>query len=86
MLDTELSTNGGKPSDADILAEIKSEIVDDEEADDALEVEDEPPVCPTSSEVDKALVVLQQLTLFSEKDNEMREVVERSTRMHKGRL
>ena len=76
-IDEELSTNGGKPSDADILAEIRGEIVDDEEADDVLEVEDEPPVCPTSLEVDKALEVLQQLTLFSEKGNEMREVVEK---------
>ena len=73
----ELSTSGGKPSDADILAEIRGEIVDDEEADDALEVEGKPPVCPTSLEVDKALEVLQQLTLFSEKGNEMREVVEK---------
>ena len=45
-IDAELSTNGVKPSDADILADIRGEIVDDEEADDALEVEDEPPVCP----------------------------------------
>ena len=60
-IDAELSTSGGKPSDADILAEIRGGIVDDEEADDALEVEDEPPVCPTSLEVDKDLEVLRQL-------------------------
>lgn len=32
--------------------------------DDPLEVEDEPPVCPTSLESDKTLEVLQQLTLL----------------------
>ena len=50
---------------------------DEGETDAALEVEDEPPICPTSLEVDKAVEVLQQLTLFCENVNEMREIVEK---------
>ena len=76
-IDAELATSGGKPTDADILAELRGEPFDEGETDDALEVEDEPPICPTSLEVDKAVEVLQQLTLFCENGNEMREIVEK---------
>ena len=64
-IDAELSTSGGKCSETDTLAEIRYEIGDEKEPDDALEVEDEPPVCPLSLVVDKVLKVLQQLTPFS---------------------
>ena len=45
--DAELSMSGSKLSHADILANIRHESVDEEQTD-ALEVEDESPVCPTS--------------------------------------
>ena len=78
-IDTELSTSGGKVSDSGIFAEARVQIVNIEEANDALEVEDESLVCPTSLEVDKALEVHQQLTLFCEIGKEMREVVKVNT-------
>ena len=74
-----MSTSGGKVSDSGIFAEARVQIVNIEEANDALEVEDESPVCPTSLEVDKALEVHQQLTLFCEIGKEMREVVKVNT-------
>lgn len=74
-----MSTSGGKVSDSGIFAEARVQIVNIEEANDALEVEDESLVCPTSLEVDKALEVHQQLTLFCEIGKEMREVVKVNT-------
>ena len=42
-MDAELSTNGDKPSDAEILAEIRGDVVQEEEIDDIDVVCDEPP-------------------------------------------
>ena len=67
-----MSPSGGKRSDTDILAEIRGEIVDDEEFDDVLEVKDELPVCPARLQVDKHLEVLQQFTLLGGECNEMK--------------
>ena len=55
-IDIELSASLGESSGTDsTLAEIRSEIVyEEEEADDVLEVEDDPPVSPTSLEAGKA--------------------------------
>lgn len=48
-----------------------------EEDDDVIEVEDEPPVCPTHLEVDKTLEVFQKPTLFCKNNNKMKKVVEK---------
>ena len=74
-----MSTSGGKVSDSGIFAEKRGQIVNIEEPNDVLEVEDESPVCPTSLELDKALEVHHQLTLFCEIGKEMREVVKVNT-------
>ena len=76
-IDAELSTNGGKPTDADILAEVRGEPFDEGETDDTLEVDDESPICPTSLEVDQALKILQRFSLFRESCNEVTDFVEK---------
>lgn len=74
-----MSTSGGKVSDSGIFAETRGQIVNIEEPNDALEVKDKSPVCPTSLEVGKALEVHQQFTLFCEIGKEMREVAKVNT-------
>ena len=59
-IDAELSINGDKPSDAEIFVEVRGEAILEE--DDIDVVNDEPP----AFEVEKAIEVLQQFTLFSE--------------------
>ena len=77
-IDVELLTSGVNSIEGHTLAEIRVEIVEEEEeSDNALEVKDEPPVCPISLVVDKALKIHQQVTPFCEKGNEMREVLEK---------
>ena len=56
LLDAELSTNGDKPSDAEILAEVRGEAIQEE--DDIDVVYDEPPAPPSVFEVEKAIEVL----------------------------
>ena len=48
------------------------------EADDVLEIEDEPPISTTTFQVDKTLQVLKQLTQLCKKETEMRQVVEKA--------
>ena len=57
-IDAELSTNGDKSSDAEILAEIRGEVVQEEETDDINVVYDEPLEPPLASEVNRAIEVL----------------------------
>ena len=63
-IDAELSTN--KPSDAEIRAEVRGEAIQEE--DDIDVVYDEPPAPPSAFEVEKAIEVLQQFTLFATKE------------------
>ena len=44
-----------------------------------IEVKEEPPACPASFEVDKAVTTLQQFVLFCDNRVEMSEMVEKST-------
>ena len=62
--DEEIATSRDSPTDADILAFVRGELPPDEEEKDDIEVEEEPPACPASFEVDKAITTLQQFTLF----------------------
>ena len=74
-IDTELSTNGDKPSDAEILAEVRGEAVQEEEIDDINVVYDELPELTSALEVNRAIQVLQQLTLFCDERDNLREVL-----------
>ena len=75
--DEEIATSGDSPTDADILAFVRGELPPDEEEKDDIEVEEEPPACPASFEVDKAITTLQQFALFCDNGIEMRELVEK---------
>ena len=75
--DEEIATSGDSPTDADILASARGELPPDEEEKDDIEVEEEPPACPASFEVDKAITTLQQLALFCDNGIEMQEMVEK---------
>ena len=72
-IDAELSTNGDKPSDAEILAEVLGEAIQEEDDIDA--VYDEPPVPPSAFEVEKTIEVLQQFTVFFDEGDNLREVL-----------
>ena len=56
-IDVELSTNGDKPSDAEILAEVRGEIIQ-KEKDDIDVVYVEPLAPPSAFGVEKAIQVL----------------------------
>ena len=55
-IDVELSTNGDKPSDAEILAEVRGETIQEDDIDVTY---DEPPAPPSAIEVEKVIEVLQ---------------------------
>ena len=74
-IDAELSTYGDKPSDAEILAEVRGEAIQEEEKDDIDVVYDEPPVPPSAFEVEKATEVLQKFTFFCDERDDLREVL-----------
>ena len=65
-VDAELSTNREKPSDAEIIAEIRSEVPDDEDETDIDFVIDDPKVLPTEIEIEKAIETLEELSMFCE--------------------
>ena len=69
-IDAELSTNGDKPSDVEILAEVRGEAIQEE--DDIDVVYDEPPAPPSEFEIEKAIEVLQQFTYFCDKGEDLR--------------
>ena len=51
-VDAELSTNGEKPSDAEIIAEIRGEVPDGEDETDIDFVIDDPKILPTEIEIE----------------------------------
>ena len=65
-VDVELSTNGEKPIDAEIIAEIRGEVPDDEDETDIDFVIDDPKVHPTEIEIEKAIEALEELYMFCE--------------------
>ena len=73
-VDAELSANGDKPSDAEILAEVRREVIQGEKEDDIDVVYDELPAPPLAFEVENVIEVLQQFTLFCDEDD-LREVL-----------
>ena len=54
-VDAELSTNGEKPRDAEIIAEIRGEVPDDKDETDIDFVIDDPKVPHTEIEIEKAI-------------------------------
>ena len=73
-VDAGLSANGDKPSDAEILAEVRREVIQGEKEDDIDVVYDELPAPPLAFEVENVIEVLQQFTLFCDEDD-LREVL-----------
>ena len=69
-VNAELSTNGEKPSDAEIIAEIRGEVPDDEDETDIEFVIDDPKVLPKEFEMEKAIEALEELSMFC-KDGEI---------------
>ena len=65
-VDVELSTKGEKPSYAEIIAEIRGEVPDDEDETDIDFVIDDPKVPPTEIEIEKAIEALEELSMFCE--------------------
>ena len=64
-IDAKLSTDGDKPSDAEILAEVRGEAIQEE--DDIDFVYDELPALPSAFGVEKAIEVLQHFFATKEK-------------------
>ena len=73
-IDAELAKNRDKPSDAEILEEIWGEAIQEEE-DDIHVVYDEPPAPPSAFEVEKAIEVLQQFTVFCDEGEDLLEAL-----------
>ena len=81
-IDAELSTNGDKLSDAEILAEVRGEAIQEEEEEEEEEEEgdidlvyDESSAPPSAFEVEKAIDVLQQFTPFCDKGENLLETL-----------
>ena len=79
-IDSELSTNGDKLSDAEILAEVRGEAIQEEEEEEEEEgdidlVYDESSAPPSAFEVEKAIDVLQQFTPFCDKGENLLETL-----------
>ena len=72
-IDAELAKNREKPSDAEILAEIRGETIQEE--DDIDFVYGEPSAPPSAFEVEKAIEVLQQFTVFCDEGEDLLEAL-----------
>ena len=68
-----LSTNRDKPRDAEILAEIQGEAIQEEH--DIGVVCDEPPAPPSAFEIGNVFEVRQQFTLFCDKGGDLQDVL-----------
>ena len=74
-------TNGDKPRDAEISAEVWREAIQEEDNIDV--VYDEPSAPPSAFEVEKAIEVLQQFALFCDEGDDLREVLSKvNTKSH----
>ena len=58
-LGEDITASGDNPANGDVLAFVGGELPPDEEEKDHIEVEEGPPACPTSCDVDKAIKTLQ---------------------------
>ena len=63
-VDAELSTNGEKPSEAEIIAEIRGEVPDNDEGETDIDfVIDDPKLPLTEIEIEKAVEALEELSI-----------------------
>ena len=63
-VDAELSTNGEKPSEAEIIAEIQGEVPDNDEGETDIDfVIDDPKLPLTEIEIEKAVEALEELSI-----------------------
>ena len=77
-IDAELSTNGDKLSDAEILAEVRGEAIQEEEEEEEGDIDlvyDESSAPPSAFEVEKAIEVLQQFTVFCDEGEDLLEAL-----------
>ena len=63
-VDVELSTNGEKPSDGEIIAEIRGEVPDDKDENDIDFIIDDQKVPPTEIEIEKAIEALEEPSML----------------------
>ena len=63
-VDVELSTNGEKPGDGEIIAEIRGEVPDDKDENDIDFIIDDQKVPPTEIEIEKAIEALEEPSMF----------------------
>ena len=80
-VDAELSTNGEKPSDAEIIAEIRGEVPNDKDETDIDFVIDDPKVPPTEIEIEKAIEALEELSMFCEDGEVLKTAVSNVSRL-----
>ena len=78
-IDAELAKNRDKPSDAEILEEIRGEAIQEEEEEeeegDIDLVYDESSAPPSAFEVEKAIEILQQFTVFCDEGEDLLEAL-----------
>ena len=77
-IDAELAKNRDKPSDAEILEEIRGEAIQEEEEEEEGDIDlvyDESSAPPSAFEVEKAIDVLQQFTPFCDKGENLLETL-----------
>ena len=63
-VDAKLSTDGKKPSDAEITTEIQGEVPHNEDETDIDFVIDDPKVLPTEIEIEKAIEAFEERSMF----------------------
>ena len=83
-IDVELSANRDKPSDAEILAELRGETMQEE--DDIDVVYDEPPAPPSAFGVEKTIEVLQQFIFFCDEEEDLRKVLSKVNTYSQGTI
>ena len=79
QIDEEIAASGDKQTKADMLGFIREEFPSDEEEKGDIEIEKQPPECPASFRVDRAVRTLQQFVLFCDNGVETREMVEKTS-------
>ena len=80
-VDAELSTNGEKPSDAEIIAEIRGEVPDDEDETVIDFGIDDPKVLPAEIKIEKEIKALEELSMFCEDGEILRAAVSNVNRL-----
>ena len=86
-IDAELAKNRDKPSDAEILEEIRGEAIQEEEEEEEGDIDlvyDESSAPPSAFEVEKAIEILQQFTVFCDEGEDLLEALSKGNTFTKG--